>query len=82
MGCSPATEVFLPGNKESQAFCSASYIFTNYLTVHVPILFLNNFAAIVCSYFPDFAISLFKHGNPKVDLAISGWYPSTKNLTI
>lgn len=68
VGCSPATEVFLPGKKESQTFCSASRtscIFTNYLTVHVSSLFLKNFTAIMCSYFPDFSISLFKHRNPK-----------------
>lgn len=44
--------------KKNRTFCSASRtscIFSNYLTVHVPSLFLNNFTAVLCSYFPDFA---------------------------
>lgn len=68
--------------KKNQTFCSASRtsrIFSNYLTVHAPSLFLNNFTAIMCN-FPDF--DCFLSMEPKVDLAIYDWYPSIKSLTI
>lgn len=52
--------------KKEFLFCfRTSFVFTNYLTVHVPSLFLNNFTAIMCSFFPDFAVSFFNHGNLK-----------------